>query len=155
MKISLGCGRTRKDEAGWVYVDVDPAVEPDVVADMRRLPPELDNAEEIEAIHAIEHVPWWETEGLLRHWHEWLRAGGRLVVECPDLEGYARAYVRGEIGAQEMNRAAYERGEHKTFLDATRLRRLLERAGFRRIVRAPARTHGPRQHLNLRMEAIA
>jgi len=158
LRLNLGSGNAPRP--GWVNVDIDGTKSPDVVADVRALPAELTDADEAMAIHVVEHFATAELIPLLTHWHRRLRRGARLVVECPDLAGYAAAYAAGTIGAADFNKMAYERvgvGEarHKALIDGPLLRSALLVAGFHGIVERTAQTHGRRAELNLRMEAFA
>jgi SAM-dependent methyltransferase len=87
LRLNLGCGD--KILPGYVNVDVAPARAgraPDVICDLRRLEPfDADSADEILAIHVVEHFWRWEVVAVLREWLRVLRPGGRMVVECPNL----------------------------------------------------------------------
>ena len=153
MKLNLGCGSNHR--AGYVNVDADPGREPDVVADIRRLPDELTDAEEVLAIHVLEHFPIGELTMLLKHWRSRMRPGARLVIECPGLDGYARALLDGSISPWQFNTACYERGLHKAFLNASAVIAMCSSAGFHGMREERPLTHGKLEHLNLRVEAIA
>jgi 2-polyprenyl-3-methyl-5-hydroxy-6-metoxy-1,4-benzoquinol methylase len=56
-----------------------------------RFPP--GTVDEIRSHHLFEHFPRVEALALLVRWQEWLRPGGRLVIETPDLEGSARTLL--------------------------------------------------------------
>lgn len=94
VRLNLGCG----DKLLPGYVNVDFAASrkgcaPDLLADLRALPFGGDHADEILAVHVIEHFYPWEAEALLRHWRDILRPGGRLVLECPNILSAARALL--------------------------------------------------------------
>jgi SAM-dependent methyltransferase len=43
-------------------------------------------ADEILSVHVVEHFWRWEVRDILREWTRVLKPGGRMVVECPNLE---------------------------------------------------------------------
>ena len=87
MKLNLGCGD--KILAGYVNVDVAPSragKKPDVICDLHRLEGFADStAEEILAVHVVEHFWRWEIVDVLREWARVLMPGGAMVLECPNL----------------------------------------------------------------------
>jgi SAM-dependent methyltransferase len=83
-RYSIGDGRERPE--GWITVDADPRVKPDIVADLPPVLPEMDGAEAFRLIHVLEHVHKWEAEEMLRGFFRALRPGGRLVLELPNLD---------------------------------------------------------------------
>lgn len=95
MKLNLGCGD--KILEGYVNVDVVEAragKRPDVQCDLRHLEPfENDSAEEILAVHVIEHFWRWEVASILKEWLRVLRPGGRMVLECPNLASACEALL--------------------------------------------------------------
>lgn len=59
---------------------------PDISCDLRKLEFTEDNiADEIHAIHCLEHINRWETVSTLKEWHRVLKHGGLLVIEVPCL----------------------------------------------------------------------
>ena len=87
LKINLGCGD--KSVPGYLNVDiVDERASnmPDIVCDIRDLSIfESNIADEVMAIHVIEHFYHWEVGDLLREWVRVLKPGGKLILECPNL----------------------------------------------------------------------
>ena len=103
-KLHLGCGD--KLLAGYINVDAvaRAGVTPDVVCDIRDLKAFQDRyAEEILAVHVIEHFFRWEVDALLKEWLRVLRPGGRMVIECPNLVSACERYLdlEKEIGHGE------------------------------------------------------
>jgi SAM-dependent methyltransferase len=87
MRLNLGCGDKLLD--GYVNVDVAQeraGCQPDVVCDVRDLAPFADDsADEILAVHVVEHFWRWEVAAILSEWVRVLTPGGRMVLECPNL----------------------------------------------------------------------
>lgn len=87
MKLNLGCG----DKLLPGYINVDAATSragktPDLIADLRDLKKlKTAIADEILAIHVIEHFYYWEVVSLLEGWRRVLKPGGKLILECPNL----------------------------------------------------------------------
>ena len=87
VKLNLGCGD--KILPGYVNVDMVSSragKQPDVNADIRDLRKIKSSiADEILAVHVIEHFYYWEVVPLLQSWRRLLKPGGKLILECPNL----------------------------------------------------------------------
>lgn len=101
VRLNLGCGD--KLLPGYVNVDVAEVrggKRPDVLCDLRSLEPFSDGcAEEVMAIHVVEHFWYWEVVDILREWVRVLRPGGRLVLECPNLLAACQALLADPVSA--------------------------------------------------------
>lgn len=87
MKLNIGCGDKYLD--GYVNVDVVESrrgVRPDIICDVTTLDKFDDStADEILAVHLVEHFYRWEIDDILRSWVRVLKPGGTVIVECPNL----------------------------------------------------------------------
>lgn len=95
MKLNLGCGD--KILEGFVNVDVVESragKTPDVLCDLHALTPFEDNsADEIMAIHVVEHFWRWEVVDILKEWLRVLKPGGKMILECPNLVSACQAVL--------------------------------------------------------------
>jgi SAM-dependent methyltransferase len=93
VRLHLGCGTDKR--AGWVNVDLQPEVRPDVVASVDDLPMFGDaTVDVVEANHLFEHLTLTQARKALREWARVLRPGGRLVLELPDMQASLRMLGR-------------------------------------------------------------
>ena len=90
-KLHLGCGRNRF--AGWVHIDRDLSVRPDIVHDLRwGLPGDSGVASLIYSEHVLEHLSLPCAIQLLGDCRSVLDDGGVLRIAMPDLAELVRAY---------------------------------------------------------------
>ncbi len=99
VRLNLGCGD--KILPGFINVDVVEAragMRPDVICDLHQLTPFPDDyADEIMAVHVVEHFWRWEVEAVLREWVRVLRPGGRMVLECPNLRSACETFLANPV----------------------------------------------------------
>ena len=107
LRLNLGCGD--KILPGYVNVDVAEAragIQPDVLCDLRSLAPfESGSADEVLAVHVVEHFWRWEAADVLREWVRVLKPGGRMVLECPNLQSACEAFLRDPATAAREDAA--------------------------------------------------
>lgn len=83
MRLELGAGK--RPQPGYTHQDLRPLDDIEIVCDARALPEDIKGQPtEIFAYHLLEHIPWREAAGTVRHWAEWLAPGGVLKVVGPD-----------------------------------------------------------------------
>ena len=157
--LHVGCGprhslslHERFRGPAWheIRLDVDPGVEPDVVASIADMHPVPSGAvDAVWSSHNIEHVFAHEVPTVMGEFLRVLKPGGELLVTTPDLQGIGAALARGRLeeplykstaGAVSALDILYGFGEeiatgreymaHRTGFTAATLARRLSRAGF-------------------------
>jgi predicted SAM-dependent methyltransferase len=80
MKIHLGCGQRLLPD----YINVDIAgSSADVECDIHSLPWGDGVADEILAVHVVEHLPMMNVGLVLKEWARVLKPGGKMILELP------------------------------------------------------------------------
>ena len=82
MKLNVGCGD--RPLAGYINLDANEELFPDVVARVPPLPYEDGAFEEIFACHFLEHLTQPESVEFLKECHRCLEDGGKLGLVVPD-----------------------------------------------------------------------
>lgn len=86
-RLNLGCGDKILD--GYINIDVvneRAGMQPDIICDITNLEIfEDDYADEILAVHVVEHFWRWEVVTILNEWVRVLKPGGKMILECPNL----------------------------------------------------------------------
>jgi SAM-dependent methyltransferase len=105
--LHVGCGTVDEGAlhesycgVGWaeLRLDVDPQVEPDIVAsitDMSPVPPASVDA--VFSRHNIEHIFAHEVPQAIDEFLRVLKPGGELLLATPDLQGVAKAIASGRL----------------------------------------------------------
>jgi predicted SAM-dependent methyltransferase len=142
-KVQLGCGPNHFE--GWVNVDLDRAVRPDVSVDLRGgFPAPARTLSRVYSEHVLEHFSLDDGTQILRDCAAAMQPGGVLRVAMPDLaalvdlyhgdwraQEWLRApqYARIDSPARMLNFALREWG-HRYIYDFAELRLRLHEAGF-------------------------
>lgn len=149
VKLHFGCGHVKFD--GWVNIDVDASVRPDVVADLGATQPFRDAVADY--IHSEDFVDQLELEDAFRFFRECyrlLKPGGVMRLLTPDLEKLLGYYCghdenlislwRNSVGLAlrvgtlgEVINRAMRLGGHTFLYDEETLSRTLEECGFRAV----------------------
>ncbi|MFT7669026.1 MAG: putative SAM-dependent methyltransferase [Planctomycetota bacterium] len=105
--LHVGCGSRNATELhdafkgeNWeeVRLDIDPAVEPDIVASITDMSPVASGT--VDAIfcsHNLEHLEAHEVPLALAEFHRVLASGGMLLVTMPDLQAVAKVIAEGKL----------------------------------------------------------
>lgn len=91
VRLNVGCGHKLLE--GYINVDLVPSA--DVEADVRQLPFEDDSADELLAVHVLEHLYRWDALDALREWRRVLKPGGLIAIEVPDLMKVCQHVIAG------------------------------------------------------------
>ena len=84
-KLNLGCGKEKKK--GYINIDSNTHVKPDIIDDAITLSKFEDNsADVIECYHLLEHLTLRDAKKALRTWFRVLKSGGKLIMELPNLK---------------------------------------------------------------------
>ena len=92
VRINLGAG----DKYFPSWINCDKHGEQDVQCDAYPLPFPTDYADELWAIHLLEHIHRADAGKALYEWFRVLKRGGKLVLELPSLDKMAKLIVEGE-----------------------------------------------------------
>lgn len=105
--LHVGCGmpnetrvheRFRGPEWHEVRLDVDPGVQPDVVATITDMSPVSDaSVDAVYSHHNIEHVFAHEVPLAMQEFFRVLRPGGEVLIGTPDLQNVARTIASGRL----------------------------------------------------------
>jgi hypothetical protein len=90
IRFNMGCGQDRTE--GYMGVDMYGEAA-DIKQDIMKLDLPQACADEIMASHVIEHIPQHRAPEVLGKWFETLKAGGKLVLETPNLEALCRDFI--------------------------------------------------------------
>lgn len=155
VRLNLGAGGKPLD--GWISVDL--AGEPDVRADVLALPFPDGYADEVMAIHLLEHLYRWDAPAALAEWRRVLKPGGLLILELPDLIKACRNVLTnpdvrmgvwglfGDPGYREPLMV------HRWGWTSTELAAELRAAGFRKVREREPQFH--KKGRDMRLEARA
>jgi len=164
MKINVGCGK--KPLAGYENCDIAPRQGVQHVCRADALPFSDGCADEVLAVHLVEHVYAWEVPALLKEWARVLRPGGKLALEMPDILKAARNLLDdrrdGKHPDQMQMWGIYGDDRlqdplmmHRSGWWFERLRPVVEAAGFRGVVERETQHHPcGRKIRDFRLEAV-
>lgn len=111
-KVQLGCGEHRFD--GWVNIDINPAVNPDIRLDLRAgFPAPAESVAFIFSEHVFEHLTLDDGRRAFIECYSALEPGGVMRIAMPDLryivERYMAGRYEGEGGPEANQDADYRR----------------------------------------------
>ena len=151
IRVNVGCGRRKLD--GYLNCDFEDnysGKKPDVVCDIRALPFDSDFADEVLAVHVLEHFYIWEAEDVVNEWVRVLKPGGKLVIEVPCLDKIINQFIKFD-GAPPVNLGMWglygdpghqdERMCHHWAYSVKQLKALLDQVGLKDIEEKEAQFH--------------
>jgi hypothetical protein len=153
IRLNVGAGHIAK--ADYLNVDVRELPGIDVVADIRDLPFDPEEVDEIFSAHVLEHFPMEELRRkILPTWVSLLRDGGTFVAVVPDVASMVRETADGTMPYDDFIRVMYGDQEyegdfHFAGYTPESLTALLEGAGLSDVV---VREAGRRNGACLEME---
>ena len=164
MKLSIGCGDRRLP--GYTGVDVIQRAAVDIIAPADKIPLADGVADEVLAIHLVEHLLPWTVPDALGEWFRLLKPGGLLVLEMPDFLKSCRNIAEGLKGKKHPDqmgmwgcfgdpRAKDPWMLHRWGYWFDSLKPLVEAAGFIGVVERDTRFHaaGGNGKRDFRLEA--
>jgi len=114
IRLNVGCGN--KILKGFINIDLPDnysGKKPDIEADVRKLPLSDNYADELHAIHVIEHFYVWEIIDILSEWKRVLKPNGILILELPDLNKILLWFKIKSINSQMTFWGLYGDPNHK------------------------------------------
>lgn len=95
MKLYVG-SRNYKPE-GYLTVDIDASMKPDIVADItKKMDVESNTVDEIVAGHVLEHIDWPDSFKALAEFSRILKVGGIVKIAIPDMAALVRMMLSGD-----------------------------------------------------------
>ena len=136
----IGCGGEQPfwgfaDRVQITRIDLDEAKEPDIRADVRRIPVPDQAFDMVHSRHVLEHFGRAELVPLVKEWVRILRVGGELRLNVPNARTAMEWLLKMDDGEAEPNaypswqlygRQDDERDYHKNWFTPRRLQLLLE-----------------------------
>lgn len=126
---------------------------------IEQIPLEDGCAEEIEAIHVIEHFQRYNVDAVLEEFRRLLAKKGRLVLELPNLRAAAWNLLNGGDKRSSLDAIYGSDKDDGTFMShlygytPESLAKLLGEHEFKHIHVMEPQTHGKRLHRDMRFEA--
>lgn len=103
MRLNIGCGERKLE--GYTGVDAADRSAADIKAPADKIPLPDGAADEIIAIHLVEHLYCWDLPAALSEWARLLKKGGLLIIEAPDLMKACRNVVEKRRAGKHEDQA--------------------------------------------------
>jgi len=142
--LHIGCGDNYLP--GWMNIDTNPDILPDLCADATNLPFRNNSFEQTCMSHVIEHIPYRTIPATLSGIYRVLKSGGILIIETPDIEGCFRDFLDApQDRRRELLSFIFGLDvtgmKHQMLLPEKLLIIELEAAGFEVVEIGPGRSH--------------
>jgi SAM-dependent methyltransferase len=169
MRVNFGCGKKVLD--GWYNIDAvrHPGAErdPELLFEMRfedgrlveQFPLADGSVDEVQSIHVIEHFHRYNADAVIAEFKRLLKDGGKLVLECPNLESACRNLLAGMDDRMSMwpiygsPKSGNPFVSHLWGYTPKTMTALLAFHGFKDIRILPPLTHMTRGNRDMRAEA--
>lgn len=104
VKINYGCGETKLK--GFINVDIEKKVKPDLVCDLRKtpFPYETGTVDTIQCIHNLEHIEQRFWSHVLCEFWRVLKPEGLLYLAYPEFERCAKNFLENAKGKRDFFR---------------------------------------------------
>ena len=115
LRLHLGCGEQRFE--GYINIDYPSEqhnvmqVRPDYQANITQLDFPPQSVDEIRLHHVFEHFNRVSALAMLIKWQQWLKVGGKLHIETPDLMGSAEVLVSKAPWSMKMGAVRHLAGD--------------------------------------------
>lgn len=141
-RLNLGCGNSKL--RGFLNIDLEESVKPDLVHDFRMgLPFESNSVEKIYFIHTIEHIEEKFHFAICSEIFRVLKHDGLFVCSFPEFLKVAKNYETNYLGKREFwkhtiyGRQLYKSDYHIALMDSIPFKQMLINCGFKRITHHP------------------
>lgn len=144
LRLHLGCGEQRFE--GYINIDYPSdqhnvmQVRPDYQANITQLDFPPQSVDEIRLHHVFEHFNRVSALAMLIKWQQWLKVGGKLHIETPDLMGSAEVLVSKAPWSMKMGAVRHLAGDqaaswayHVDHWFPERYEHTLKQLGFNRV----------------------
>jgi len=130
MKINLGCGKFKLN--GFINIDIDKSVNPDLVWDIKKLPYEDNSIEEIYFGHCLEHFTLIDARKVLKECYRVLNENGFIGIVVPEKDLTPKNMINGE-DSKYM--------KHHSYWDMDLLKKEVKKGGFKVIEEMDIKTY--------------
>jgi len=139
LRLNIGCGADKKE--GYINIDVNPEVSPDLIMDIKTdyFPYEAKSVQTIVMLHCLEHLEYHTWDHVFMEFNRILKDNGGIILAYPEFSTCARYFLSNFAGKRhywrstlyglQYNRANY----HVSPVDSNDLKETLESYGFYRI----------------------
>lgn len=108
MKLKIGA---RERKPGYTHLDIDPATDPDIVADVTHIPLPNDSVDFVYMESVLEHVP--DMLAVMKELHRVLTPGGQIEIWLPHWSGFSvPAHLEHKRGGSYF---MFEKGKEKEY----------------------------------------
>jgi len=146
MKLNYGCGETRL--VGFVNIDIEESVKPDLVLDLRKqpFPYEANTVDIIQCIHNLEHIEQKYWVQIFGEFWRVLKPEGEFRLAYPEFEKISHNFLENHLGLRDFWRATlygrqlYPGDYHVVPMVTAEVEDYLEGCGFHDIKSCPEPT---------------